>query len=59
MVAAFKTLKICYRLEFYAQDRCIKSKAAFDAKKAAQEENKLRMGQRYALAKERELPLQY
>ena len=43
MVAAFKTLKICYRLEFYAQDRCIKSKAAFDAKKAAQEENKLRM----------------
>ena len=59
MVAAFKTLKICYRLEFYALDRCIKSKTAFDAKKAAQEENKLRMEQRYALAKERELPLQY
>ena len=59
MVAAFKTLKICYRLEFYAQDRCIKSKAAFDANKAAQEENKLRMKQRHALAKEREPPLQY
>ena len=59
MVAAFKTLKICYRLEFYAQDRCIKSKAAFDAKKAAQEENKLRMKQHRAPAKERELLLQY
>jgi hypothetical protein len=37
----------------------IKAKAAFEAKKAAKEENKLRMKQRHALAKERELPLQY
>ena len=44
---------------FYAQDKRIKSKAAFDAKKAAQEGNKLRMNQRRARAKEGELPLQY
>ena len=37
----------------------IKAKAAFDAKKAAQEENKLRIKQRRALAKEGGLPLQY
>ena len=37
----------------------IKAKAAFEAKKAAQEENKLIMKQRRALAKVGELPLQY
>ena len=51
---AFKAQKICYRLEFYAQDRRIKSKAPFEAKKAAKKENKLRMTQRNALAKEGE-----
>ena len=44
---------------YYAQDKRIKSKLAFDAKKAAEEANKLRMKQRRAQAKEGELPLQY